>query len=367
MIKRPPVTKIVQSLEPTVPFIAPEALERRSGRRIKLRLGANESVFGISPRAREAMLEAMNRVAWYCDPESYELRSALARIHKVEMQNVVVGSGIDDLLGLIVRTFVSPGDAVVTSLGAYPTFNYHVLGYGGNLHRVPYRNDRNDLRALADAAKRLRASVVYLANPDNPTGTWHTAADIRAFIEELPMTCLLALDEAYVEFMPGEDYLPVDVGDPHVIRLRTFSKAHGLAGARIGYAIAEAETIAAFDKVRLHFGVNLIAQSGALASLGDEDFLGQVVDAVAQGRREYEELARELGLSFLPSATNFVAIDVGGPERARQLVDKLFDQGTFVRMPGVPPLDRCIRVTVGLPEERRAFADVLRETIRLVQ
>jgi histidinol-phosphate aminotransferase len=366
MFNRPLFTRIVQSLEPTVPFIAPEALERRSGRQIKLRLGANESAFGISPHARVAMRQAIDRLAWYCDPESYELRWELARIHKVGMQNLVVGSGIDDLLGLIVRTFVAPGDTVVTSLGAYPTFNYHALGYGGNLHRVPYRNDHNDLGALASAAKSLRARLVYLANPDNPTGTWHTTVDLQAFIQELPSTCLLVLDEAYIEFMPLEAYLPLNASAPQVIRLRTFSKAHGLAGARVGYAIAEAETIAAFDKIRLHFGVNRIAQAGALASLHDKDFLQQVINGVAQGRREYEELSRELGFSSLPSATNFVAIDVGNSERARALVNKLFDQGTFVRMPGVPPLDRCIRVTVGLPEERSAFAELLRRTIHLV-
>ena len=181
MNNRAPFTRLVAGLPATVPFVAPEALERQSGRPIKLRLGANESCFGPSSRAKAAMRAAIDHIAWYGDPESYELREALARLHGVSMEQVVVGSGIDDLLGLVVRAFLDPGERVVTSLGAYPTFNYHVVGYAGNLERVPYRNDQNDLQALAEAATRVGARLVYLANPDNPSGSWHTADDLSLF------------------------------------------------------------------------------------------------------------------------------------------------------------------------------------------
>jgi histidinol-phosphate aminotransferase len=160
--------------------------------------------------------------------------------------------------------------------------------------------------------------------------------------------------------VPENELPPVDVSDPRVIRARTFSKAHGMAGARIGYALATAEIIAAFDKIRLHFGVNRVAQAGALASLQDTVHLESVVAAVAEGRDEYAALAQELGFTPLPSATNFVTMDVGGVERARALVTALAERGVFIRMPGAPPLDRCVRVTVGTPEERATFAEVLR-------
>jgi histidinol-phosphate aminotransferase len=150
------------------------------------------------------------------------------------------------------------------------------------------------------------------------------------------------------------------VSDPHVIRSRTFSKAHGMAGARIGYALATAKIIAAFDKIRLHFGVNRVAQAGALASLQDAAHLESVATAVAEGREEYATLAQELGFTPLPSTTNFVTMDVGGVERARALVAALAERGVFIRMPGAPPLDSCVRVTVGTPEERAAFAEILR-------
>ncbi len=361
MNNRAPFTRLVAELPATVPFTAPEALERQSGRPIKLRLGANESAFGPSPRAKAAMRAIADQIAWYADPESYVLRAALARHHHINIEQIVVGSGIDDLLGLAVRAFLEPGEAAVTSLGAYPTFNYHVAGYGGRLEHVPYRDDKNDLQALAAAAHRVGARLVFLANPDNPAGTWHTADDLRAFLESLPGDCLLLLDEAYIDFAPAQAIAQIDASDPRVLRLRTFSKAHGMAGARIGYAFGNAEIIRAFEKIRLHFGVNLVAQAGALASLEDTDYLQEVVAAVAKGRQDYEDLARSLGLLTIPSATNFVSIDVGGQERARALLAALGARDVFVRMPGAPPLDRCIRVTVGTPEERAAFAAVLRE------
>jgi histidinol-phosphate aminotransferase len=359
-LKAIPTTRLVAELPATVPFVAPEALERASGRRFVLRLGANESNFGPSPKARAAMRAAAETISNYGDPESYELRTVLARQHGVTMANIVIGSGIDDLLELVVRAFLDRGETAVTSLGAYPTFNYHVAGFGGRLERIPYRDDRNDLEGLAAAARRTDARLVYLANPDNPTGSWHTARDLASFVDALPEGALLLLDEAYIEFAPGEALLPIDAGDPRLIRLRTFSKAHGMAGARIGYALATTETISEFDKIRLHFGINSLAQAGALASLQDGDNLASVVAAVAAGRRDYEALARELGLVPLPSATNFVTIDVGGPDRAKALVAALAARDVFIRMPGAPPLDRCVRVTVGTPNERMRFAETLR-------
>jgi len=357
----PPFTRLVENLEATVPFVAPDALERQSGRPLRLRLGANESLFGPSPHAIAAIRQAIDQIARYADPESAELRAQLARMHGVAPQNIVICSGIDDLLGLAVRAFVDAGTVAVTSLGAYPTFNYHVYGFGGQLHRVPYREDANDLEALCDVAKGARARMVYLANPDNPTGTWDTSTALQAFIARLPFDTVLLLDEAYIEYAPSNVAPPLDVADARVIRMRTFSKAHGLAGARIGYGIAAVETIAAFDKIRHHFGVNGLAQAGALASLSDPAHIEWVVARVDEGRRDYEELARSVGLKTLRSATNFVSIDVGGPARARALLAALQERGVFVRMPTAPPLDRCIRVTVAGTEDRREFERIFRE------
>ena len=359
MLAAPRFTALVESLPSTIPFVGPETLERRRGEAFRVRVGANESAFGISPNAAEAMREAIRTVSWYNDPEGHELRSAVAALHGVSMDEVLLGAGIDEMLGNVVRLVVEPGAPVVTSLGAYPTFNYHVAGFGGVLEAVPYRDDRIDLEALLDAVRRLEAPLVFLANPDNPMGTWHDAAAVRAFIDELPEWTLLVLDEAYIDFAPASALFPIDAGDPRVIRMRTFSKAHGMAGARIGYAVAPARTIGGLGRIRNHFGVNRIAQAGALASLHDTAFIASVVDEVARGRNDYYALAQRLGFPTVQSATNFVAIDMGADgDRARAVLARLQDEGVFVRMPGVAPLDRCIRVTVGTAEERVLFAEI---------
>lgn len=359
----PPLTRLVRDLPATVPFVAPDAIERTRGSPLRLRLGANESLFGPSPRALDAMRASLDRISYYGDPESFALVAELARLHGVDARNIVVTSGIDDLLGLAVRAFVEAGMATVTSLGGYPTFNYHVIGFGGALQRVPYRNDATDLQALAELTRRSRARLLYLANPDNPTGTWHDAQAIEWLVEQIPSDAVLLLDEAYIEYAPEGTRPTIDAADPRVIRMRTFSKAHGLAGARIGYGIGNPDTIAAFHKIRHHFGVNAVAQAGALASLGDAEHLRQVVASVAEGRRDYENLARSLGLATLPSATNFVAIDVGGVRKARALLSALEQRGVFVRMPGAAPLDRCIRVTVAPREDRALFAEILQQLL----
>ena len=354
-----PFSPIVRELPATIPFVGPEAIERRVGRPFDIRIGANESAFGVSPRAAEAMREAIATVSWYGDPEGHDLRTALAEHHGVEPGEVCLGAGIDELLGFAVRMLTEPGTPVVTSAGAYPTFNFHVSGAGARLVTVRYRDDHEDPDALAEAVRDTGAPLVYLANPDNPMGTWHGAQRVRAFIEGLPENVVLALDEAYMDFARDGTDWPMAPDDPRVLRLRTFSKAHGMAGARIGYCVGHRDLVTGLNKIRNHFGVNRIAQAGALASLRDREFVAGVKAEVEAGREEYARLAESLGLAALESATNFVAIDVGGGDRARALLKELEARGVFVRMPGVAPLDRCIRVTVGTAPERTAFAAVL--------
>ena len=358
-----PFSSIVRELPATIPFVGPEAIERRVGRPFDIRIGANESAFGVSPRAAEAMREAIGTVSWYGDPEGHDLRAVLAEHHGVEPGEVCLGAGIDELLGFVVRMLTEPGTPVVTSTGAYPTFNFHVSGVGARLVTVPYRDDHEDPDALAAAVRDTGAPLVYFANPDNPMGTWHGAQRVRAFIEALPENVLLALDEAYMDFARDGTDWPMAPDDPRVLRLRTFSKAHGMAGARIDYCVGHRDLVTGLNKIRNHFGVNRIAQAGALASLRDRKFVAGVIAEVAAGREEYARLAESLGLVSVESATNFVAIDVGGGDRARALLEELEARGIFVRMPGVAPLDRCIRVTVGTAPERAALASVLPEAL----
>jgi len=355
-----PLTPLVAGLPATVPFVGPEKQERDRGRPFAARIGANESVFDPSPLAVEAVRRAAPEMWMYCDPNNHDLRQALAAYHDLPPESIVIGEGIDGLLGYTVRLFIAPGDKVVTSAGAYPTFNYHVAGFGGELVTVPYRDDAEDPEALAEAAHATGARLVYISNPDNPMGTWHRAERIERLIAAMPEDCLLCLDEAYVEFAPEDTAPDWDPEDSRVIRFRTFSKAHGMAGMRIAYAVSAPEIAAAFDRIRNHFGVTRVAQAAALAALGDAAHMAAVQAAVAEARERIGAIAAENGLVALPSATNFVAVNCGRDgDFARRVLAGLLARDIFVRMPGVAPLDRCIRISAGRPRELDLLAAAL--------
>lgn len=358
-------TALSQTLPATVPFVGPEAIERNRGLAVKARIGANESGFGPAPSVLQAMRAAAETTWMYSDPENFELREALALHHGVSRDNIAVGGGIDGLLGEIARLIIEPGTPVVTSLGGYPTFNYHVNGFGGRLVTVPYAGDKEHLDGLLEAVKRENAPLVYFANPDNPMGSWWDADSVVAFARALPETTLLILDEAYGETAPEGTIPPISalIGQPNILRMRTFSKAYGLAGARIGYAIGTLGNAQAFDKIRNHFGMARISVQAALAALKDQAYLAEVIASIGASRERISRIAQSNGLFPLASATNFVTIDCGRDgTHARAIVDGLMEHGVFIRMPGVAPLNRCIRISVG-PENDMAL---LEEALPLV-
>ena len=330
------LTPLAASLPATVPFVGPEAMERAAGRPFAARLGANESVFGPSPAALAAM-EAAARGAWmYGDPEAFELRAALAARHGVPMAAVVVGAGIDGLLGLLVRLLVSPGDAVVTSEGAYPTFAYHAAGYGARLLRVPYAGDREDVGALVARGAEAGAKLIYLANPDNPMGTVHGAEAVRRAVEAVPEGALLVLDEAYADCAPEGDGAAVRrsraPGDPDADLLQG-AWAGGAEGGLRGRPPGP-------DR-----GVRTGAQPLRRRARGAGGGAGGAWRRGAPGGggrahrrsagRDRAHRAGRAGLRPLPSAANFVAIDCGGDGAlARAVLAGLAARGVFARMPG---------------------------------
>ncbi len=354
------LTPHAAALPSTVPFTGPETLERQSGRPFRARLGANESLFGPSPRAIAAMEQAAAQVWQYADPESHDLKAALAAHHGCTPAHITVGGGIDTLFGTLCRLTLDPGTAVVTSLGAYPTFNFHVAGCGGALTRVPYRGNHEDPQSLLDAARQTKARLIYLANPDNPMGSHHPGRVIEDMVANLPDHSLLVLDEAYSDLAPPDAVPQISPDHPQVIRFRTFSKGYGMAGARIGYALTNPDLAKAFDKLRDHFGLGRIGQIGALAALADQDWLAHVTAQVARARSRIAAIAAANGLLALPSATNFVSVDCGRDgDFARRILAECQSRGLFIRMPGVAPLDRCIRISTG-PE---AALDVVEEVL----
>jgi histidinol-phosphate aminotransferase len=361
-------TPIIANLPSTTPFVGPETLERRNNSKIIARIGANESVFGPSPKVIAAMQAAASESWMYGDPENHELKAALAEHLNVEPQSITCGGGIDGLLGLIVRLFIEPGDAVATSLGAYPTFNFHVAAAGGRLVTTQYVNDHEDPRSLVELAKEQSAKLLYFANPDNPMGSHWPAHEVQWLIDNLPDCCTLLLDEAYIEFAPVGTAPAIDVLRNNVLRFRTFSKAYGMAGMRVGYAVGHHELTAAFDKIRNHFGLGRISQAGAIAAIKDQAWIHEVKTKITSARAMISDISKSNGLMPLPSSTNFVTIDCGRDSTyAKSIVDGLLTHGIFIRMPGVAPLNRCIRVSCGTEHDLTLFAKALPQVLQLNQ
>ena len=343
----PQPTPFVAKIPASTPFIGPEALQRAMGRSFDLRLGANESLFGASPHAIEAMRDAVVNGHLYGDPEGYELRVAIANHHGCEAENVALASGIDELLMLFARAFLSPGDSVTTTRGSYPTFEYAVRSVGGQFNYAEYKEGKIDLELLLDLSRTSR--LLYIANPDNPSGSWQNLASL-----ETDSDTLVLLDEAYHDFAPN-------VGTTHeiqenIVRLRTFSKAHGMAGIRIGYALCHSTHVKTLDKLRMHFGVSIVAQAGALASMRDPDHVARVVQETNRVKAWMAER-----LPVLESFTNFVLIDRGNSRRAEQTLLDLRSKGVFVRKPSLPPFDHSIRVTISRQADMEEFERRFRE------
>lgn len=358
--KAPKVRALIDAIPVTVPFVGPESQERARGRPFRARIGANENGFGPSPRAIAAIKDASASVWKYADPTNYDLIEAIARHDGVRTDNVVVGEGIDGLLGLTAHLLLDPGGVVVTSDGAYPTFNFHVANHGGRLVKVPYQDAREDIPELLATARYEQAPILYISNPDNPMGSWWPKADIEEMSRRVPPGTILLLDEAYIDTLPAAERPAIDADHPQVLRFRTFSKAYGLAGARIGYALGPPGLIAAFEKVRNHYGVNRLGQIAAIAAIADQDYLASVVGRIERSKARIAALANANGLRPLPSAAGFVAIDCGRDGAyARAILQGLLDGDVFARKPVVFPLDRCIRISAGTDADLDVLAAAL--------
>ena len=360
----PRLTPIVDSLPDTVPFVGPESIARTSGVPLRARIGANENPFGPSPAALAAMRAAAAESWHYGDPENHGLREAIAAHHRIPAAAVMPGEGVDAILGMAVRLYAAPGSTVVSSLGGYPTFHYHVAGYGAVLHTVPFRGVHEDIDALAATAHKTSAAMVYLANADNPMGSGWDADSVARFIAGVPKSTMIVLDEAYGEFAPDGTLPPFDLDRRNVLRMRTFSKAYGMAGARVGYVIGHPDSVRPFDRIRNHFAISTKAQAGAIAALADQEHLQQTVVAVRQSLQETAEIVRRYGLEPLPTATNFLAVNCGRDGAyARALLEGVAARGVFIRKPAAPGLDHHVRISAGTAEDRRLLDQSLGEVL----
>jgi len=329
------------------------------------KLASNENPLGPSPRALAAIREKLPSLHLYPDGNGYYLKKALAVRLGVDPGHLVLGNGSNEIIELITHVFSCADKEMVFSGLSFVVYRLMSQIFGVKAVEVPMRNFTNDLDALARAVGE-RTSVLAIANPNNPTGTAVDPAALQEFLRKIPRRVVVILDEAYYEYLPErwrfEGIGLLDNPDyPHLVFLRTFSKAYGLAGLRIGYGIASPELIEVVNRVRQPFNTSSLAQAAALAALDDAEHLERSVEMVRRGLRDLEEGFAELGLEYVPSVANFILVKVGPGSRVFQ---KLLRRGIIVRPMDGYGLPEYIRVTVGLPEENRKFLDALPEALQ---
>ena len=355
-----PVASLANQFVCDVPVYEPgrpiEEVARELGRKPAgiIKLASNENALGPSPKALVAMRKALATAHLYPDGGGFYLRQALARKLGVEIDNVILGTGSNEIIEFLYHAFISPGDEVVAGDRAFVIYGIMAKMFQARCVEVPLAGHTHNLKAMREA-------IVFVANPNNPTGTRVANAELVAFIESLPAHVICVLDEAYIEFLDDPPPSIKWAMTRNVVVLRTFSKIVGLAGLRIGYGVAQKECIDWLQKVRQPFNVNSIAQAGALAALGDTGHIRKTKAMTRRGLAYFEREFGRLKLEFVPSCANFVLVNVGDGDKIFRGLQR---RGVIVRPMRGYKMPAWIRVTVGLPEENRKFVKELRSVMR---
>jgi histidinol-phosphate aminotransferase len=354
----------VRAIAPYVPGkpIAETARELGIAEASILKMASNENPLGSSPLALAAIRAAVDELAYYPDGSGFEVKRALERKFGVPPERVVLGNGSNDVLELVARAFLTPADSAVFSQHAFLVYPLVVQAIGARRIEVPARAYGHDLDAMA-AAVTSTTKLVFIANPNNPTGTFVEWAALRAFVERVPARVLVVIDEAYGEYLPAARQSPafewIDE-HPNVVVTRTLSKAYGLAGLRIGFAVADRRVADVMNRVRQPFNVNHLAMVAACAALDDHEFITKSRDTNAHGLKQLEQGFTRLGLRYIPSSGNFISVQV--PDAAR-VYTALLARGVIVRPIASYGMPEHLRVTIGLPEQNARFLDTLESVL----
>ncbi|NMG33112.1 histidinol-phosphate transaminase [Azoarcus sp. TTM-91] len=327
-----------------------------------VKLASNENPLGMSPAARQAIVDALAEVARYPDGNGFALKAALSARHGVRPEQIVLGNGSNDILELVASSFLRPGDAAVFSQHAFAVYPLATNAAGARCVEVPAVAYGHDLDAMAEAID-CDTRVVFVANPNNPTGTFLPGETLEAFLQRVPADVLVVLDEAYTEYLaPAQCYDAIAwlARFPNLLISRTFSKAYGLAGLRVGYAFAHPDVADLMNRVRQPFNVSSLALVAAEAALGDQEFIARSADLNRRGMAQISAALDELGLEWIPSAGNFLTFRAG---KAAAVDAALLRQGVIVRPIAGYGMPEWLRVTIGLPEENLRFIDALRAAL----
>src|SRR3954454_3994424 len=366
MANSPLVRPAVQSLVPYEPGKPVEEVQRELGLERVVKLASNEGQYRPFPEALEAIERGAPELNRYPDGGAYLLRGALAERHGVDMENVTLAAGADAVLMYLSLALLDPGDEIVCGWPSFPSYVLDALKLGAVPKRVPLTDYRYDVEAILGTIGR-RTKIVYICNPNNPTGTMVGRDAIDAYFEQVAAHVLTVLDEADFEYVDSEDYpdgveYSVKTGRRALV-LRTFSKIYGLAGLRVGYGVGPVEVVEAIAKVRNAFDINQTAQDAACASIGNEAEIARRRRETAEERSRLDEACTSLGLTVAsPPVANFVYVETG--EDSRAVFDALLHEGAIVRPLGPFGADDSIRVTVGTPEENEFFAAALERVLQ---
>jgi len=355
----PPWSKRIRPYPPGKPI---EEVERELGR-TAIKLASNENPLGPSPKAQEAIRKYLGNIHFYPDGGGYYLRKKLAEIHGLSMDQIILGAGSTDLIELVAKTLLTAGDEAITSESAFYMYRLAIEDMGAALVLTPMRDMTFDLPAIAHAVTQ-RTKVVYLGNPNNPTGTMFTGAELDRFLDALPSRVLVVLDEAYYEYVQRLDYshsLDYVRAGRNILVLRTFSKVHGLAGIRLGYGMGTRELIESLNRIRSPFNASSVAQVAGMAALDDKEHVARSVESNAREMKFITEELTLLGVRYTPSVGNFLLIDTG--RDCEEDFVRLLHEGVIVRPMKIYAFPMSLRVTVGRHEQNEIFLDALQRVM----
>jgi histidinol-phosphate aminotransferase len=353
------VPPYIESLRPYQAGLTIEEIRDRFGVKEVAKMGSNENPLGSSPVAIEAMKAQMHRLNFYPDG-GLALRRFLAQRFNLKVENVIAGSGSESLIASVIRTFLCDGDEVLTTESTFIGFTVLAKSRGVKYCTVPYRNWRYDLEALADAVNE-RTKIIYLANPNNPTGTIFTKQEFDSFYRHVPERVLIILDEAYFEYAKDNPLYPdsMQYRLDNVITLRTFSKVYGLAGIRIGYGFAHEELIANLLKVKLPFEPSVMAGAAGIGALCDKEFLHRSLELNARGMRFLTESISRLGIEVVPSEANVLMLVLHSSEEADRVTQELLQLGIIIRPLKAWGIPNCVRISTGTDVENHRCVEAL--------
>lgn len=353
----------IRAIAPYQPGKPIAELERELGISGIVKLASNENPLGCSPKATAAMQQALDTIALYPDGNGFELKDALSKKYGLGHERIVLGNGSNDMLELAARAFLSVGDKAVYSQHAFAVYPLATQAVGASGICVPAVDFGHDLDAMRRAAVEQQAKLVFVANPNNPTGTFLEAQTLLAFLRALPRDILVVLDEAYNEYLPAEcryDAVAWLAEFPNLILSRTFSKAYGLAGLRVGYAFAHAQVADMMNRVRQPFNVNSVALAAATAALADEEFVRRTNELNRRGMEQIVQGLRRLGLDYIPSYGNFVSFKIGD---GMKMYRRLLELGVIVRPVANYEMPAYLRVSIGTQQENEKFLAALQQAI----